>query len=108
MSLPKPVIKLTSKFNIFLILIISLAALPEAGQKDSSKIPDKIMASFRSQYPDIPIKNYKTRQGQYLISFICNHKKSIAFYTDQGTWLKTVTKFAHVRDLPGIIQDSLK
>jgi hypothetical protein len=99
--------KRTGKFYLIITLFILFTSMHTVAQADR-KIPKNVLDTFHIQYPDVILKNYTNKKGQYLISFISNHNKRTAYYNSQGTWLMTITKFTHIRQLPLNIQTSIK
>jgi hypothetical protein len=74
------------------------------GPKD---LPARVSSAFSRRYPGAEMNNWMMRTNDYVIDFTTNKETSVAYYSPDGTWLRTDTKLSMIKDLPEAVRDGL-
>lgn len=78
-----------------LILSIAIISMTACNKKSisKSKVPDKVMVSFKEKFPDIKNEKWEMIDSNiYEASFKLNDKEMYVDYRESGEWLETEYK----------------
>lgn len=89
-----------------LILYLPIVAFSQAaiGQSMRTAAPQQIVQSFSSSFPSAHFKKWKLENNNYVAEFTLDNKKSLAYYSANGHWLRTETKFKWSHNVPSVIK----
>jgi hypothetical protein len=73
----------------------------------ANTIPQNVTASFSAKYPTATAKKWKQSENNFLVTFAADSKRSVAFYSTDGNWIKTETKIKWIKNLPEAVKKSL-
>src|ERR1700677_3541312 len=73
----------------------------------SKNLPTAVSSAFSRKYPAAKMNNWTARTNGYVINFTSGNISSSAYYSTDGTWLRTDTKLSGKRDLPEAVRDGL-
>jgi hypothetical protein len=82
---------------------VAAAADPGGGRQ----LPNKIAVSFDSRYPQAHRKGWEMQQDLCKIDFVNDRRKSSAWYTADGQWVRTEVKIPWMKDLPQQVRNSV-
>ena len=86
-----------------IIILLAVTCFPivmSAQKEDLSVIPQNILASFSSRYPNTKVKKWRSLKGVFVAKFLLDGKKCMAYYSPEGDWIKTESKIKWTWDLP--------
>jgi hypothetical protein len=68
--------------------------------------PVAVAKGFSMKYPGTKVRGWKANNDTFIASFVLNKRKHFAYYTDNGTWIRTETKIPWTWDLPSNVKHS--
>src|ERR1700677_4760910 len=70
-------------------------------------LPARVSSAFSRNYPGAKMDNWVMSTNDYVINFTTDKETSAAFYSPDGTWLRTNTKLSGINDLPVAVRSGL-
>jgi hypothetical protein len=80
------------------MIVFSLTA--NAAYPGKKNLPGTIVSSITAKYPDARIKNWAWKENDYVIRIEAQKGKCTAWYTRDGSWVKTEKRIGLTKDLP--------
>ena len=71
-------------------------------------LPPKVASSFTAKYANARIKKWEKRGDEYMLNFMNDERKCVAFYSFDGGWIRTEISLPWSKDLPLPVQKSLQ
>jgi Putative beta-lactamase-inhibitor-like, PepSY-like len=90
------------------VIMITFLSVTVLAQPASKELPKEIAGTFSSKYPAVAIKNWNLKNDTYTVKFRSDDKNHFAYYTANGTWLRTETSYAFTFNLPAEIKNGWK
>jgi len=89
-------------------LLLAFSSLVAAAQGKNNKVPEAVVSSFNSKYPNVQVKSWKTHDQMYTAKIIMDRKKAFASFDASGNWINTVSKVSWTWDLPKPVNNGFK
>jgi len=83
--------------QVIMIIVFSATVL---AQPVSKEIPKQVADAFAAKYPSTEIKNWKVKNDAYVVKFDKDDRNHFAFYSANGSWLRTETSYGLTHSLP--------
>jgi hypothetical protein len=92
-------LKKMKKTIIMFVMMLGMYSSQAAMHKERS-VPDAVLKSFASQYPQVTVEKWKMMGDTSIALFKENKRRDYAYYSSDGEWIKTETKIPWSKDLP--------
>lgn len=93
--------------TIVFVLVMGFMSYSSMAQ-NKNKEPMAVSNAFSAKYPAAKLKNWKMRNDTCIAMFNMDKRHYRAFYTTNGTWIKTERNVKHLSTLPMPTQVYLK
>ncbi len=93
---------------IVLVMVMGIISNNIMAQKGTGLVPQAVLSAFSTNYSQAYLTNWKKSNDQFVASFTLNKEKCKAYYTKDGSWIKTETEMRSLANLPLEIRSSLK
>jgi hypothetical protein len=93
--------------NVVLAVAMGMISSYTLAQKGND-IPQSVINDFSSKYPGITVKNWKTKDNQYVASFKMNGRQCQAFYALNDEWLNTEITMRHLKNLSPVVRNAIR
>jgi Putative beta-lactamase-inhibitor-like, PepSY-like len=103
-------IKEMKNLKLFMItlamLTVVLSIKTTAQTNDTKAIPQVVTASFKTKYPGVEIKRWKTENNKYVAKATIDNHKCFASFDANGNWLNTTSRIAWPWKLPKTVKEA--
>jgi hypothetical protein len=95
--------------KIILLLVVTVLSKAIVAEKDNRPAaPQNIVSNFSIKYPGVQVKQWQAAKGpskgMYVAKFTQDGKKSLAYYSSTGDWIKTERKIKWTWNLPAAVK----
>jgi hypothetical protein len=89
---------------ILLLAMTTLSKVMVAEKGDTPAIPQNVVSAFSAKYPAVKAEHWKAGKEAYTVKFTLDGKKSQAYYSADGAWIKTEKKIKWTWNLPAVVK----
>jgi len=93
--------------SITLSIIAGLITFNASAQR-AGNVPQNVLSTFSSKYPQAQVKKWKSTHEAYIAYFTNDGKKYMASYSKNGAWVNTERDISRSSGLPVAVQSFLK
>jgi hypothetical protein len=90
------------------LLTLQMAAAQTTTRPTDPNIPTAVLDAFNAKYPNMAVKDWDWEEDKnmYEAEFNTNGKEHEAFFSPEGTWMKTITDIKK-NQLPSAVSNAL-
>ena len=96
------------KFTVQVVLTLLLIHTIAAQAKNMVVLPTMVKNAFLKKYPDANIKTWHLKNNVYDVKYAENKRNHIAYFSPDGNWIKSETRFHFTYSLPSEVKKGLK
>jgi len=94
------------KMKKIILMLLVMLSIAESRATVNKQIPDNVLRSFSTKYPNIHVRKWSTRNDTDIAEFKMMKVKQYAYYLPNGTWIRTESEINHISDLPRAVKSS--
>jgi hypothetical protein len=94
----------TIRIALIGLTLVGCQLMASANGIGKKHLPQKIATVFDGKYPGAKVTGWSLRQQEYVVNFVRDKEKCIAYYSTDGSWAKTETRIPWLKDLPAPVR----